>query len=556
MPVSGRQRLLWRVPVPAASRRDRVLLGILAGALVLFVLGIDWGLPNTHPWNGDDISPDKPLRVVWNWLFGWHKYPYLHWWLSFALYAPYLLVLAALGRLDAACFPRFEEACFGDPVAAMTVLMALSRGLSVVMALGTAAFAYATARVLGCGRGGARVAAAVAAFAPVVVFYAHTGNVDGPHVFWFAASLYAFARIVRRGAPFDHLAFGAAMGCTLATKEGVVGAYLATCLAIYALHLRRRFWSGPRTARRFLSASVDVRILGLVLVAVSIYVLCNNVIFNWSGFERHLAAWNPSGERMSGFRGGFTSWGRFGSTLAASLAEGMGAPLAVLAGAGLGLAALRRHAALWLALPALSYVLLSLGAARFAPVRFALPLVPIFAVFAGVAFDALWGPRTLRRIAVGAVTAVVLGDGFLRSLNLDLFLIDDSRYRAEAWLRVHAPNPTRIAVFAPERYLPRIPLLGHEVVRLSEDDMTGEALAESGAAWVVLSERFHPRFTGTRETFFRSLKAGQLGWSLAWQGRGTTPLERWLGGPGLVGAVNPTLTILGREPSPPGELAH
>lgn len=531
----------------ARRRRDRALLGVLLLAFALFALGIHWGLPNTHPWNGDDISPEKPLRVLWTWLHGSHKYPYLHWWISLAAYAPWLLWLAARGQLDLGCLPALEERCFADPLPAFSVLMAISRGLSLLMALGTVALAAATARVLGGGRGAVLTAAAATACAPVLVFFAHTGNLDAPVTFWLALSLYFFARIVRRGTPLDHLAFGLAMGCALATKEAVVGAYVLPVLAILGLHLRRRLRGRPFSSSALARALLDVRMTSLAASALLVYGAANNVLFNWDGFVRHLAAWNPEGERMTGFRGGFSGWLPFAGRVLRTLGEGEGEGLLAVGALGVAVAAWRRRPALWLALPALSYLGFSLGAARFAPVRFALPLVPVLAVFVGEVVDAAGRRgRALRTLAAVVVGAALLHAG-LRALNLDLFLVHDSRYLAEAWLGEHASPPARVAHFAPPAYLPRLARMGYDAWRVPEEEWTLGALDAGGAEWIVLSERFYPRFRGARGGFFEALLDGEHGWRIVWQGRGTTLLEPLLGGPGLVGAVNPTLTILGRQ---------
>ena len=66
----------------------RLLTAIVAAGLVLMLLAFHWGLPNVESWNGDDIAPDKPLRVLHDWWRGHHKYPYLHWWLNLPLYRP------------------------------------------------------------------------------------------------------------------------------------------------------------------------------------------------------------------------------------------------------------------------------------------------------------------------------------------------------------------------------------------------------------------------------------------------------------------------------------
>jgi hypothetical protein len=544
--------MMRRMPAARCSRTDPVLLAILAVALLLFLLGIQWGLPNTHAWNGDDISPDKPLRVVWNWLFGWHKYPYLHWWISFALYSPYLAWLALRGELDASCFPRFESECFSEPVAQLTVLMGLSRLLSVAMALGVVGLTVAVARLLGQTRSSVLAVAAAAACSPVLVFFAHTGNLDVPQTFWFSAWLLFFVRIVRGGGTADHLGFGLAVGAAVSTKEGIGGAFVLPSLAVYVLHLRRASSGASATPVALLRASLDRRLLLLAASAVGVYIVIQNPFFNAEGFARHLEAWNPAGERMTSFRTGFSGWGRFARDVARSVGEGAGPLLAGLGALGAVLAVVRLRPAAWLLLPALSYVGVSLLTARFAPVRFALPLVPLLAVFLGELLAAArHGPRAAAPLALGAV-AVALGQALALSVNLDLFLLNDSRYLAEAWLREHADPSQRVAVFAPARYLPRADQLGQELWEVPETKWSAEGLSASGAAWIVLSDRYHPRFRGERGEFFAALKAGQLGWTVAWEGRGTTPLEPWLGGPGLVGAINPYFTILGQS-GPAGE---
>ena len=119
------------VPVPAELPRGarRFALELLRSAkgltgLALMLIGIEWGLPNVHSWNGDDIAPEKPLRVVHDWLFGHHKYPYFHWWLNLPLYAPWLSVVALRGELDLGCFPRIRTECFANPWRDMTVFIA------------------------------------------------------------------------------------------------------------------------------------------------------------------------------------------------------------------------------------------------------------------------------------------------------------------------------------------------------------------------------------------------------------------------------------------------
>jgi hypothetical protein len=391
------------------------------------------------------------------------------------------------------------------------------------------------------------VAACATACAPVLVFFAHTGNLDVPQVFWFSVWLWFFVRVVQGGATRDYVGFGLALGAAVATKEGIGGAFVLPALAVYALQLRRVRAQGG-AARELVRATLDRRLWLLAGAAVGVYVLVQNPVFNAEGFARHLEAWNPAGDRMTSFRTGFTGWGRFVRQLASAVGEGAGPAVASLGALGAAVALVLRRPAAWLWLPALSYLGVSLLTARFAPVRFALPLVPLLAIFLGEAWEAVQrGPRFARAGAAAGV-ALALGYSLLLSLNLDLFLRNDSRYLAEAFLREHAAPGERVAVFAPDRYLPRIARVGGEAWEVPEAQWSAAGVAAGAPGWIVLSDRYHPRFSGERGEFFAALKRGELGWTVAWEGHGTTFLEPWLGGPGLVGAINPHFTILGQPP--------
>ena len=237
-------------PLRALRIERRIRLAILAGAACLMLVGIQWGLPNVESWNGDDISPDKPLRVLADWLHGAHKYPYLHWWLSAFLYAPYVAGVALLGQVDLGCLPRLLPTCFAHPERDMTVLMVLSRLLSAAMGVGIVLGTERLARALHRDRAAALAAAAICAGSATLVEFAHTSNVDVPHAFWFTWSLVAAVHVWRRGAPVDFVAFGVLAGCALATKDTIAGAYLLPGLALAGVHVARVARRGRRPRRR------------------------------------------------------------------------------------------------------------------------------------------------------------------------------------------------------------------------------------------------------------------------------------------------------------------
>ena len=99
--------------------------------------------------------------------------------------------------------------------------------------------------------------------------------------------------------------------------------------------------------------------------------------------------------------------------------------------------------------------------AKYAPLRFILPLVPILAVFGGAMAARLLRVPPPARIVTVPLLAFVFGHAFLHSLNGDLMLVNDSRYLAEDWLRENVETEARIGTYSTAQYLPRLAWLGH-----------------------------------------------------------------------------------------------
>ena len=532
----------------SSDRHDRrVLFWILAGGACLMLLGIDWGLPHFESWNGDDISPDKPLRVASDWWSGHHKYPYLHWWLNALLYAPYVLGLGVLGEVDLGCLPKLTPGCFEHVTAHMTVLMILTRLLSVAMGLGTVWAAWRLAhQLLDDGRAAAWAAAVVAGSYPIV-FFAHTGNLDLPHTFWFAASLVAAASVWQRGDLRDYGMFGLLAGCALATKDSILGAYLGLGLALLFRHVQRTRADGIGAV----AALRDRRLWLLAVAVVAVYGLTEDVLLNFDGFLRHWGSWLEGGESLEAMRSRHIGVGRLAAGFAASLRAAVGLPVLGLALAGVVAVAARPawRPGLWLLAPAASYLAVSIQGAGFTATRLELPLVPILAVFAAAAMGA-WAKvqsTGLRRIGwTVALLAVAFSWG--QALNGDLRLLGDSRYAAEAWLRENVPPGTEVAAFGGSDILPRANRAGVVITPISRDELQAEALAADGPAWLLFSSLHRPKRV---RPLLSALRAGEHGYTLAWEGQHRTWLDPWFSPVRKAGAVNPRLTLLRRRADAP-----
>jgi hypothetical protein len=540
-------------PIRAARLERRVLGALVALALLLLLVGIHWGLPNVESWNGDEIAPDKPLRVLHDWLRGANKYPYLHWWLNLVLYLPWLTGVSALGQVDLGCLPRLRTECFAEPWRDMTVFMVISRLLTVAMAVGVVLATRRLALALHRDRVAALFSAAICLASPVFVFFGHTTNLDVPHTFWFTLSLVAAVAVWRRGAPVDYLAFGFLAACALLTKDTILGAYVLTGLALLAVHVARVARErGIRGVALWRRALLDRRLLLLGAVLLGMCVLVQNLLFNFAGFREHVRIWVEGGPALVQLRGrarghgvGWLPW-----RLAVSLEGLLGWPMLLLCLAGAVLAAFRERRTWVLGIPMLSYALFSLLPGFIEP-RVVLPLLPIFAVFGGVLASRLLRLSGGRRLAAGALLAAVAAHELALGVGIDLQLLHDARYEAEAWLADHVPRGARIAALSGPKFLPRLKRMDYDVRWFAPAEIRPGALEATDLDWVVVSAGSH---AWADRAYLDALRAGRLDYELVFHTRGGARPPRWLRTRARPGAVSPEVFVLRRrgEPRRPG----
>ena len=175
---------------------------VLAGALVLFGVGLGWGLPASDTWDNDGVAP-RDFLVALSQTFdkGGFDFAYLH-------LAPVHLVLLAILTAPVT-LPALLSAPSRAPDAivahmiqtpTMTAIAWVARGTSVAMALATVWALGRTAREVAGKRAGVLVSA-VSALDVALVYYAHATNLEVPYLFWGALALLFLVRAVVREEP-------------------------------------------------------------------------------------------------------------------------------------------------------------------------------------------------------------------------------------------------------------------------------------------------------------------------------------------------------------------
>ena len=429
----------------------------------------------------------------------------------------------------------------------MTVFITISRALSVAMGVGIVLLTRRLALAVHGDRGAALLAAAIAAGSPVLIFFTHTSNVDVPMVFWFTASLVAAARVGERGASLDYVLFAALAACAITTKDPILGAYPFLGLALLAVHFRRvgreTGLAGAELARR---ALLDRRLVALVATLAGIYVLVQNVIFNWSGFLEHWNFWIEGGPVYNALRRRTPSLALFFWQFYLSLEGLVGGAVLALCTLGAVYALWKVPRTRWLALPVVAYFVVSLRPSFVEP-RLVLPLLPIVAVWGGVlGARLLRSRRPIVRAGAAAALALALVHEYVGALHLDVRMLYDSRYEAEEWMEANVPKDERITALAAPAFLPRIERMGYPVRWVALSDIHRGLIEEDGARWLVLTDGGHPL---SDRAYLDGIRAGRFGYDVAYLARGPVPLLRWLDSRRAPGAVSPPIFVLRkREP--------
>jgi hypothetical protein len=420
---------------------------ILALSFLLFLAGVWWGLPDARGWAPDELTPSNVidgLRLGFS--NGWAgRYPPLHFYLLSLIYGP-LLVLHKLHVLDLRQLSNY------------TLLFTLGRLLSVLMGTAIIYFIYKTGREI-MDRSAALAAAALAALTVPLEYYAKTVNLDVPYLFWFAASLLIYVRILKAHRLKDYVLFAAAAVLAVVTKDQAYGLYLLAPIPVILAD-----WKRKRAARPGLSLArslLDRAYLAAGVTAVGTFVLIQNFAFNFGGFLRHVAI-------ITG--GASESYKMFPQTLSGELRllgltlrqiqGSFGWPAFLLCVGGLAAVLVRRKDSpilRTLPLLAVSYYAFYIAVILFNCDRYNLPICLILSFFGGWAVSAIWRAGGCRyRPAKAAALGLVFAYGVLYSASVDVLMIADARYQAERWIRQNIPKDAVIGEAGPMEYAPRL----------------------------------------------------------------------------------------------------
>lgn len=526
-----------------AQKYHRYLLAALVIACVNTATAFTWAVPRVispdtaSSWAVDTIAPVPPLTEAY------HRftragtdtviYPLFHYVVLAVVYAPYVATQYLAGGLrdPTAVFPYGVA----DPAGFFRDLALLAQMVSLAMALGIVVTLFAITKDVFTPRAAAWTALFAALLAPLA-YYGKTSNLDVPYLFWTLLAVWQYLRVVREQRLRNYVAFGACVALAVATKDQAYGFFV---LAPFTLAVARARHREPNRVgwQSVAAALVSPPILLAGATILVVFALANNLLFGgWEGFWRHidfmqrfldenLLARDPQRRSLG------AQVVRLGESLVL-LGQMFGWVTLFLCFAGIVLSARRRQ---WLALSLLLFPLAYYGAvltvAGVVVSRYLLGPALLLLPFAGALLDRLLeGARAARLMAVGFAAAALTWQ-LLLSVNLNLTLINDSRYRLEEWVRRNVPPGATIETQIQQRYLPRLAdtyrlaVVGNSMNVITYDvipaELTAEALRQRNPDYILVLKDIG--ITGDPERirhpavrdYYDKLLTGKLGYHVA-----------------------------------------
>ena len=525
--------------VPQRRKIHLVLAALLAWAVLLFAVGIHWGMPSWVGWCGDELHPTSWTTALSpatpN---GWHaRYPPLHFMVLAGLSWP-VRAMAANGTLHIAQ---------DDLIVDLTMM---ARVLSLLFSLGTLYLIYRTGSEI-YGRRNALFAVLVMVSVAPFAYYSKTGNLDAPYVCWFTLSVLCYVRFLKRVRLRDGLLFAAAAAAAVCTKDQAYGLYtLAPLPMVFAVY--RASYRDRGFVRGYLRAIVDRRILLTGAMAAALFALFQDLLFDPQRFRIHLQLLRgPMSENYQDFPAtlggewqlltlflkqigfalnpvyallcaGAVVWAlaRANRSRRARVTSAQG-PLAPSAPVAPGLPSERRQLFLLgsVVFLAVSYYVTFLDLILFTFDRYVLPVTVLLSLLCGWAIGELLRPGVRgARLRWAAFAAAALY-GCLYAASVDFRMLADTRYQVEDYVKAHAKDPDSAIGVGRRKHIPRFEWVTWE--RVFHSDARVFQVIDPEYIAVNLTDIRHDREADLVER----LKSGELGYRLVFDGQSKPLLD-------------------------------
>ena len=486
------------------------LLVVVALSLALNLTGINWGQPSGYSWNPDSVAGARTVRQLQNIYKPWtEKYPRFHFLILNQFYKPYINnwkknPVETTDRQGRQVSTPFNTERYSK-------LVLVSRTISALMGVGAVIAVFMTARLLFKDDIAAIFSGLGLALTMHFVFYSHLGNMDVPCAFWFAWSLYWAVKAVYIGKWRHFVLLGLFSSLTVCTKEPaagfVIGLGLAVWLAMTGVARQR-----GQSFKKSVTSVFNLKVLAAGLTAAFVFAMLNDLLTSPQAFFKRMDFWFKVG--VSGYNVGITLpmvFHRTGKVLYYSF----GWPLLILIIASSVYCVVKsKWKSAFGLLPTVIFFVVVILRTRLSIPRYFIPGYVCFMLLLGKGCCDLLRFKKLPLAARILPIAVVYVLSALYCIGIDLEMIDDTRYRAEKWLKAQVAPDDMVVALSQQAYAPRVQMLGCKYAFINERPKNDAMLRKIGpiANYLVLTEKEFTMPVAFDQEFLKELLAGSKGY--------------------------------------------
>ena len=489
-------------------KQDLPIAVLLIFCFCLNLIGLEWGCSGCVPWLPDSIEyvpwrPGSAEYVPWQpdsiegfgilsqmpatfstWT---HKYPRGQFLINEIIYYP----LIQHWKKNPVFFQMPDQKMVSAAITGprLRTLAVITHWINLLMAVGTVLAIYLTAMALFNDQLAAFLAGLALTLSHLFCFFAGTGNVDMPSVFWFCWAVWAAIRAVQTNQLRHFLILGFCAAYSVGTKEGQGTYFVGLGVGMAILHIQQARKQG-KSFRQSVLSLFSFRLLAAAAMALVVFLFLNG--FFWNGADEFMARvghWKGVIEKefLAPAFGG--QWNLLKQSYR-WLYWGLGWPMlvAVLV-AVIYLSRRRPVELLFLTAPLIAFYVLTVMRIHFVAERFLLGGIVGLAIAAGKLFSDGIQWKSKARYAVLFAAGFVYLLSAMYCLGLRLELRSDTRQRAEEWFYANVSRDKTIGAVMPRNYTPRMQYAGYRQYNdwVSTGIKTSQGITQVWPEYLVLS---------------------------------------------------------------------
>lgn len=443
---------MYQIKKEFKEKENRPLVGILILAAIIYLIGIDWGLPHIISWQSDTLAPMRPLKGMFSFYsFGYfHKYPFVH---SFILSVVNIPVIAVYGVIYLINGGSLNPTLFSEAIQTSetlaTILILEDRLVGVIMTLGLIYNLFLITRKL-FGREAALFSALFVVLNQGINHLAHVAKVEVPYLFWGTLAIYALIWAVETKERNYYIFSAIFSGLCYGSKDQGYAFFVLPFLLVIIIYPLYQDWKNRQWNKTYWKESF----LGFAIAFWGAFIIVENLILNWSGFMKrvdHLTG--DAGFRSAAYPETFLgNLGMFGDAFIQLNA--LVTPIIVIfLITGLIYMVKEKKRSFFYTLPlwvCLSFYLTFLMIVRQTMPRFITSLAIFLTPYAG------WGAAKLYN-KIKLVVLILLVVPLFNTLLINFALLTDPRYEMEKYMEEITQDGDVIEYYSFQQYVTRFP---------------------------------------------------------------------------------------------------